>query len=355
MIFVASLILMLGCEKKEIEQQPIQPSDPKGNLKALKVVPLIAGRTQNIGNVIVIDDELGFNISIISYDWEFVENHIYIDSMPPSSPAPGQFPYSGTMLGPNSIQFNISFEELGASCGDFYLAVHAEVVKRGNSKGAWAIPDEGAMHWYNPAGKKIGWGAYFNYPINCVQSISVTETADPLETIQGRVKYRNFSISGFDEEINLWPNEGTFGQVLQDFEIGVDCYGNYYSNGQYLFFPASNHISLAYYSIGMFQSIFEATHDFCLYVFPQPNAGIEAIQFMLKKGTANTEVILKNITINGNPVDGIYFGDADSPRWNLTGNILDAGGGFVFEADLELVGESADPESNLVEVTFGMQ
>jgi hypothetical protein len=44
------------------------------------------------------------------------------------------------------------------------------------------------------------WGAYFNYPINSAQSIVVTETDDPLQSIHGRVKYRNFNINGFDEE-----------------------------------------------------------------------------------------------------------------------------------------------------------
>ena len=351
----AALAMLFSCSKSEIDTPAAVDPTPKGNLKSLTIVPLIAAQNIPIGNIFIIQDDIqgGISIlgSILSPGWMFEDNHIYVGLEAPSSPAPGQFPYSGN-ISPfgTTLDFLISYEDLGASCGDFYIAFHADVSDGIETVSAWALPDAGAIYWYNPAGKKIGWGAYFTDPVACAPpEIFINEVSAPLGTMHGMVTYQGFIESPLDDQMLIFIDNDNNNPV-DDLNLEPD---------NYLFDTFPNEIEVEYTPEGHFKAGLETTASFELEADVTLPVSIDAIQIMVKSEDNSTQVHLIELYLNGFPIPGIFVGDFDDddgpPRWNITGDILDQDGGFTLSGMMMLIDPQGRTQSSMVEISFGLQ
>ena len=352
----AILMIVVSCNKTDIDAQYPGSTLIKGDLKSTLVVPFIIGQNETGGEVDISDNADGITINAVLSGWEFKDNHIYVGSAVPPSHSPGQFPYSGTITSPNTVEFFISFDDLGTSCGIFYVAFQADVYGGG---GGWAIPETGALHWYNKKGNQIGWGAYFVFNINCGgEELAITPATGNLSSRYTQIRFRNLRENGPGDEIYIWPDEDMSSRNELDFDSDNNC-SNEQNGGRYLFYPeGNNHISLTFWpgvpGIACFlTTITSVTDDFCTGIVADETTGFDAIQFMILNGNDNTEVHLKNITINGQPLAGDYEGQDYGPSWNITGPLLNQLGICILEADIELINQAPDEESNLIEFRFG--
>jgi hypothetical protein len=364
---LAFLILVLGCQKSDIEPSVQTEPDPVGNLKDIAAIDIYVGKNNPSGTLLVENTDDGFIFTALLVGWEFVENHIYIGLDEPSSPAPGQFPYSGTIFPPNIVSFFISYDDLGAECGTFYIAFHADVTNGEDNEGAWAIHPTDPIYWTNPAGKPIGWGAYFAFTVSCGPQINIDPATADLSTIYGQVRFRNFNINSdptppFVPEIYQWPDGGIMPPFEVNFSSSPGCDFLPHPDGQYLFFPQVNLITLQYIpdilGSGLFLSTIETNYSYCSQVFTVANADIDAIQFYLVERNDLSGFVFRNISVNGNEVGDEYFvdlGDGDDMKYNITGDILQAGGGFTFQAELLLEDQSGTAENNYLEIRFGLE
>ncbi|MCK4730839.1 MAG: hypothetical protein KAT65_00145 [Methanophagales archaeon] len=144
---------------------------------------LWAGQTIDSGTVTVAIE--GENL-VVTYQttggWEMIETQLYVGTTPPSTCAPGQFPYKHSPIEPpvTTDTYSIPLSKFGVGCDDtLYIATHATVQKL-NSKGDPIYKTETAWGWGKDGGTKcdVGWSRYFEVTITCeVPPEPVCETA----------------------------------------------------------------------------------------------------------------------------------------------------------------------------------
>lgn len=325
-----------------------------GILKSATAIPFIVDQTITAGQVVVSDDATGIHITAtLNAGWEFVENHIYVGPTVPSTHAPGQFPYSGIITGPGTVEFSIPFSDLGVINGDIYIAFQAQVTDGSGTDDGWAIPDPGALHWYNNGGNPIGWGAYFVYSIAAAPvNLDITVTTVALDQTYAKVRFRNLRENGSGAEVNAWPNDGTSELFSLDFQTTFP-FGNYYLT------PAKNHITLTYVpnadgTNGFLYVKIEANGTYWIPIITTSTTAFDAIQFLIYNDNEGIDrIYLSNLFINGNAIGTIYEGRDSSPRWNITGDLLMPVGMSIFEADIEIWDQAGAEEDHFIDISFG--
>ncbi len=98
---------------------------------AAVTTPLLAGQTINVGDVTIWNDadNLYVEYSVNVGDWGLYETHLYVGTTPPSTPAPGQFPYQHEDLdGALGDGYVVPLADLGVAAGDdLFIAAHGVV------------------------------------------------------------------------------------------------------------------------------------------------------------------------------------------------------------------------------------
>jgi len=132
----------------------------------LTTVTLWAGQHIDSGTVTVAIE--GENL-VVTYEtkdgWELIETQLYVGTTPPSTAAPGQFPYKHSPLDPpvTTDQYSIPLSDFGVGCDDtLYLAAHATVQK--DLGGGQYQTETG---WGEGEQIDGGWAMYFSVTVTC--------------------------------------------------------------------------------------------------------------------------------------------------------------------------------------------
>lgn len=160
-------------DKLYIAAHAVVCREVEGDTAALYTATLWAGQHINSGNVTVAVD--GENL-VVTYGatggWEILETHLYVGTLPPTTSAPGQFPYKHEGLGGAVTDtYIIPLSNLGVECGDtIYIAAHAALRKlTGNVGGNPIYQQETGWGWGGDGGIPFGnnWARYFSVTVIC--------------------------------------------------------------------------------------------------------------------------------------------------------------------------------------------
>lgn len=157
MTVALAMVVICGCgggENASIPSPPPKPDMPtigaslptytNQNVLEGQLWALIAGAGQNdpskgtlIGHVSVSNDSENLYVQYIIEEpgWELDATHVYAGTQPPSTAAPGQFPYKHDDLGGvTTDEYIIPLSELGVRPDDLlYIATHATVCTEGEA------------------------------------------------------------------------------------------------------------------------------------------------------------------------------------------------------------------------------
>jgi len=151
-------------------------------------VPLIAGQHMEVGSV-----DICFNGThlFVTYtttdDYYLIETQLYVGDEPPTTSAPGQYPFKHESIYTQTDQYIISLDDLGLTEWPeiLYIAAHATVYCPSwpdNGEGtetAWAgVPPGEETAWaITPGWTRFhqGWGGYFPYAPTVLAVESVTD------------------------------------------------------------------------------------------------------------------------------------------------------------------------------------
>lgn len=118
------------------------------------VLPLMAGQATQVGTLTVSDD--GVNITAIYQitepGWIMTETHLYVNTVPPKSAAPGKFPYQHTGLSATIDTYTVPLTD-GLT---YYVAAHAVVVSEGSGTiVGWDCPTKDELNALLPLSGNI--------------------------------------------------------------------------------------------------------------------------------------------------------------------------------------------------------
>lgn len=118
---------------------------------SLLVTPLIAGQTINIGTlrcgVDPAQPDLGACVGQVSGGWCLSLAHLYVGLEPPSTMAPGQFPFRQSANG-CVTQIRVDFRLPTVCRGQPYtVAFHAEASRAGQNETAWGQGSPTGRNW----------------------------------------------------------------------------------------------------------------------------------------------------------------------------------------------------------------
>jgi len=355
-LVMAVILFAIGCSKTEIEPQPVVNTQSQPDFKSgTSDIPILINENIAGGNLRIYDDADGIYMIATLNGWEFYQNYIYIGTEPPTSPSPGQFPYSGTVNPSNTANFSISFDELGATEGDFYIAFYAKVkpIQGGNTADAWAVSNL-HFYFYNNGGNQVGWGSYFVYSVSGYDPIiHINHTDTPLTSFSGKVRYRNFMAYGEGPEIYFWADNALVPES-QDFNpIGgpaatYNIGGSLVNHIRLEFAPEATTTNAFLHSMISVSSIFHYT------IFPLAAPDFNVIQLKFYREYPVQDFMLFNLTVNGQPLTGNYQGrDFEGALFNITGDLLPPNGLCIFEADLKIFEPALNPDDNYIEISYG--
>jgi len=197
------------------------PADIKGISDTChsRTFTLLAGKTINVGNVVVAND---LNFLYITYnttgDWDLSEVHLYVLNYEPEERlTPGQAPFTSGSLpdGTNTYTFTLPLSETLLCGSSIWLQAHAAVNTETAYGGTIVDPDQGA--WYGN----------ISYTIECCEppetecKLSASADATDVKCYADNSGAINVTVTGGTAPFSYLWNTGAISEDLIDITAGT--------------------------------------------------------------------------------------------------------------------------------------
>ena len=186
------------------------------------------------------------------------------------------------------------------------------------------------------------------------EPVHLHSTSLDLDKTFGAVRFLNFNNLAGTAEVYLTDDQeklGTINRTHIDFYRGTTIddetpYGDWEERNKVRFGYDSDE--------GEVWVELNAEYEYRAEYDTLQDADFDTIQFMLLNRQSGSDVRLENIKVNGKKIsDTVLIGNSTWPKWNLEGDIQNAHGNFVVEAELVITGNQPSNEYNKVEIMFG--